>query len=115
MVSEDRDQLKSFKFVGKEYLILREVVQELELYKDEIIKLAIKNKKRFWLILRYRGEYWIVDIDYGVIDKFEQFRDCCIQIDVGNAKRLGIKYDSDKYPVIHSAYSWWYRDISYAS
>jgi threonyl-tRNA synthetase len=76
-------------------------------YKDEIGNLAIGNNKAILVDIKVGEEekYWIVDIDYGVIDKFEQFREIgCIQIDVGNARRLGIKYDSDKYSVImHSA------------
>ncbi len=100
---------KSFDLAGKEYLNIAKISskENWEEYKEEIIKLAIDNKKEILVDIKLGGEekYWIVDIDYGIIDKFEQFREIgCIQIDVGNAKRLGIKDDNDKYPVIiHSA------------
>jgi threonyl-tRNA synthetase len=100
---------KSFKFAGREYINIAKISSKRnwELYKEEIIKLAVQNQKEILVDIKIGEEekYWIVDIDYGIIDKFEQFREIgCIQIDVGNAKRLGIRYDNDKYPVIiHSA------------
>lgn len=100
---------KSFKLAGREYLNIAKISSEenWDEYKDEIGNLAIGNNKAILVDIKVGEEekYWIVDIDYGVIDKFEQFREIgCIQIDVGNARRLGIKYDSDKYSVImHSA------------
>lgn len=53
--------------------------------------------------------YWVVNVDYKVIDKLGQAREIgCIQVDIGNAPRLGIHYiDADgarQHPVIiHSA------------
>jgi threonyl-tRNA synthetase len=53
--------------------------------------------------------YWVVNVDYKIIDQLGQAREIgCIQVDVGNATRLGIHYiDKDgkrKHPVIiHSA------------
>jgi threonyl-tRNA synthetase len=53
--------------------------------------------------------YWVVNVDYKVIDKQGQSREIgCIQVDIGNAPRLNIHYiDKDasrKHPVIiHSA------------
>jgi threonyl-tRNA synthetase len=53
--------------------------------------------------------YWILNVDYKIIDALEQSREiACIQIDVGNAPRLGIEYIAAdgqiKHPVIiHSA------------
>ncbi len=104
------DQLqKSFQLAGRDYLNIAKISSQenWDLYKDEIIKLAVQNRKEILVDIKIGEEekYWIVDIDYGIIDKFEQFREIgCIQIDVGNAKRLGIKFGGDKYPVIiHSA------------
>ncbi len=104
---------KSFKLVGKEYINVAKISSEenWELYKDKIIEMAKRNQKEILVDIKLGGEekYWIVDIDYGIIDKFEQFREIgCIQIDVGNAARLGIRYKdkngSEKNPVIiHSA------------
>lgn len=53
--------------------------------------------------------YWVVNVDYKIIDQLGQAREIgCIQVDIGNASRLDIRYiDKDgkrKYPVIiHSA------------
>ncbi len=53
--------------------------------------------------------YWIVNVDYKIIDALGQSREiACIQIDVGNAPRLGISYINEagnsRHPVIiHSA------------
>ena len=56
-----------------------------------------------------QDRYWVVNVDYKIIDKLGQAREiACIQVDIGNASRLNIHYiDSDgqaKHPVIiHSA------------
>jgi threonyl-tRNA synthetase len=56
-----------------------------------------------------KDRYWIINVDYKIVDQFRQSREiACIQIDVGNAKRLGIAYvDKDGKKVnpviIHSA------------
>lgn len=53
--------------------------------------------------------YWVVNVDYNILDALGQSREIgCIQVDIGNAPRLGIEYiDRDgaaKHPVIiHSA------------
>lgn len=53
--------------------------------------------------------YWIVNVDYKIIDQLGQAREIgCIQIDVGNAPRLNIRYidkaGKAQHPVIiHSA------------
>jgi len=56
-----------------------------------------------------KDRYWIVNVDYKIIDKLGQAREiACIQVDIGNAPRLNIHYINEKgvshYPVIiHSA------------
>lgn len=56
-----------------------------------------------------KDRYWVVNVDYKIIDKLGQAREiACIQVDIGNAPRLNIRYiDEDgkaKHPVIiHSA------------
>lgn len=56
-----------------------------------------------------KDRYWVVNVDYKIIDKLGQAREiACIQIDIGNAPRLNIHYIDDKgqekHPVIiHSA------------
>ncbi|WP_327044821.1 hypothetical protein OG320_24180 [Microbispora sp. NBC_01189] len=37
--------------------------------------------------------YWVVNVDYKAIDSLGQAREIgCIQVDIGNAPRLGIHY-----------------------
>ena len=56
-----------------------------------------------------KDRYWVVNVDYKIIDKLGQAREiACIQVDIGNASRLNIQYiDEDgkaKHPaIIHSA------------
>lgn len=56
-----------------------------------------------------QDRYWVVNVDYKIIDKLGQAREIgCIQVDIGNAPRLGIAYigkdGQQKHPVIiHSA------------
>ncbi len=109
----DKKLNESFLLAKMEYINIAKISSEdnWNLYKEEIINLAKGNSKEILIDIKLGGEekYWIVDIDYGIIDKFEQFREiACIQIDVGNAKRLGISYlgkdGEKKHPVIiHSA------------
>ena len=56
-----------------------------------------------------QDRYWVVNVDYNIVDALGQPREIgCIQVDIGNASRLGIDYvDKDgnsQHPVIiHSA------------
>ena len=56
-----------------------------------------------------KDRYWIVNVDYKIIDKLGQSREiACIQVDIGNAPRLDIRYvdaDGQEKPpiIIHSA------------
>jgi threonyl-tRNA synthetase len=86
-------------------------IENWEKYLQQI-KLIAMNKQEPLLVEIRRDSidrYWIIDVDYSIVDSFNQVREiACIQIDIGNAKRLGIEYiDRDglkKNPVIiHSA------------
>jgi len=56
-----------------------------------------------------KDRYWVVNVDYKIIDKLGQAREiACIQVDIGNASRLNIHYIDEngkaKHPaIIHSA------------
>ncbi len=99
--------------VNVEYQVVIEVSSEVswEKYKDKIILFAerLHRDVLVCIINDNKDRYWIINVDYKIIDKLEQSREiCCIQIDVNNAERLGIKYidrdGEDKHPVIiHSA------------
>lgn len=99
--------------VRREYQVIAEVGSEdnWKDYRDKIINIAVNAKKDILVEVKkdMKERYWIINVDYKIIDKLGQSREiACIQIDVGNAKRLDIKY-SDKsgkseYPIIiHSA------------
>jgi len=80
-------------------------------YQKEILEIVMRRKQPALVEIRRDGvdRYWIIDVDYSIVDSMEQVREIgCIQIDVGNASRLGIKYlDKDgeyHHPVIiHAA------------
>lgn len=80
-------------------------------YQAEIIEIARRRNQPALVEIRRDGldRYWIIDVDYSLIDAMRQVREVgCIQIDVGNASRLGIKYlgndGHEQYPVIiHAA------------
>jgi len=99
--------------VNRNYQIIAEVAspEAWEKYKDRIIEIAIRRKRNMLVEIHRdkKDRYWIINVDYKIIDKFRQSREiACIQIDVGNAKRLNISYkdkkNNKKYPaIIHSA------------
>ena len=97
---------------GKQYWNLVKVSSEnnWEKYREQIVSAVGRAGKPFLVDIRQNKEekYWVIDVDFSVIDSLEQVREIgCIQIDVGNAERLGISYEDDgvkRYPVIiHSA------------
>lgn len=98
---------------GLEYEVIVEVngQKNWDIYKKEIIESLQGLDKDYLVQIINDGKprYWIINVDYKHIDKLNQAREIgCIQIDVGNAKRLVIEYQGEngevKYPVIiHSA------------
>lgn len=105
--------LQSASEVKIEYQVVVEVSSEenWQKYKKDIIPFAARLNRDILVSIINDGKdrYWIINVDYKIIDQLDQSREiCCIQIDVNNAERLDIKYsDKDgkyKYPVIiHSA------------
>lgn len=80
-------------------------------YQAQIVRIA-RHRKAPMLIKIWRDSkprYWIINVDYKIVDSLRQAREiACIQIDVGNAQRLGIKFldyeNVSRYPVIiHAA------------
>lgn len=105
--------LQSVSSVNRKYVRLAKVsnVENWEKYRDEISEIAKQNNEPVLVEIRMDGQdrYWIIDVDYSIIDQYKHAREIgCIQIDVGNAKRLDISH-SDKrgqmrHPVIiHAA------------
>ncbi|GAB4156847.1 MAG: hypothetical protein Fur003_0370 [Candidatus Dojkabacteria bacterium] len=101
------------KAVGREFFISARVSNESnwEMYKEKIIGIAKSSGRDIFMNVDKvdRKLYWIINIDYKIVDSLNRSREIgCIQIDVGNAKRLGIKYvdrdGSSRHPIIiHSA------------
>ncbi len=105
--------LEAGRCVNYEYHIVIEVASEKnwQEYQDKIIEVA-KNLKRDVLINIIndgKDRYWIINVDYKLLDKLGQSREiACVQIDVGNASRLGIEYidqsgKKQNPSIIHSA------------
>lgn len=96
--SKIEDQLiAGFKLAKRRYINIAKVSSEAnwEQYKEKICNIAKSRDQEMLVDIKMdkQDRYWIVDIDYSIIDSFEQVREIgCIQIDIGNAKRLGIKY-----------------------
>jgi threonyl-tRNA synthetase len=89
--------LKSSEDVNVKYQIVIEVSSEAnwEKYKEKILEIAARLDRNVLVAILRDGKdrYWIINVDYKIVDKFGQSREiCCIQIDVENAKRLGIEY-----------------------
>lgn len=105
--------LNSFKNARREYYNVVKIssIENWNKYQPQLISIARRNGKDMLIEIRRDNvdRYWIVDIDYSIIDKLSGVREIgCIQIDIGNASRLGIEYiDQDgerQNPVIiHSA------------
>lgn len=99
--------------VGRNYQVVIEVgsINNWGSYQEHLVKIARGLDQDILICVNddSKDRYWIINADYKIIDKLGQSREiCCIQIDVGNASRLGINYvDQDgqkKSPVIiHSA------------
>lgn len=109
----EKKLLESVKDANREYEIVVEVSSEENWakYQWEIKDIA-KNLGQDILVAIIRDgqdRYWIINVDYKIIDQLGQSREiCCIQIDVGNASRLGIQYEDKNnkkhFPaIIHSA------------
>lgn len=99
--------------IGQEYHVLAEIGSEefWNQYKEKIAAIAVGGQRNLLVKIHRdnKPRYWIANIDYKIIDKLGQSREiACIQIDIGNAKRLGIEYvdknNHIQHPVIiHSA------------
>ena len=98
---------------GRHYQVIIEVPSEQiwQRYRSYIEQIPVKRGTDVLIHILEDGapRYWVVNVDYKIIDQLGQAREIgCIQVDLGNAPRLGIHFvDKDghrKHPVIiHSA------------
>jgi threonyl-tRNA synthetase len=99
--------------VNREYHIVAEIAsqQVWDKYQDQIKAIAINGERDILIGIHedQKDRYWIINVDYKILDKLGQSREiACIQIDVGNAGRLGIEYldeegEKQNPAIIHSA------------
>jgi len=105
--------LKSVEDANRSYQVVIEVPSE-QIWNEyrqyiEQIPIQLGADVLVYIIEDGKDRYWVVNVDYKIIDKLGQAREiACIQVDIGNASRLNIHYiDEDgkaKHPVIiHSA------------
>ncbi len=108
----ERQIMKGMKEINREVYISAEVssVENYEKYRSELCDIARNAGKDIIVQIREDNKefYWVLNVDYKIIDKLGQSREiACIQIDIGNAPRLGISYrdgNENKHPVIiHAA------------
>ena len=105
--------IEAARAVNRAYHISIEVASEKAwgLYREHLAQIARDLDQDILCVVNYdkKDRYWIINADYKIIDRLGQSREiCCIQIDEGNAARLGIRYvdqDGQKKPaiIIHAA------------
>lgn len=105
--------IQAAKSVNREYFMSIEVASQecLDKYREDIMKIAGRHGKEVLCIVHddSKSRYWIINNDYKIVDKLGQSREiACIQIDMGNAKRLGINYadvsgEQKEVAIIHAA------------
>ncbi|MHA1859798.1 MAG: threonine--tRNA ligase [Candidatus Asgardarchaeia archaeon] len=97
--------------IGRRYVYLINTTKSfLDKNKEFLLKLLEDDGKAALIKFYPEGKYyWVINVEYNIIDEIGRPREIgTFQIDVGNAKRFGIKYvDEDgsyKYPIIiHTA------------
>ncbi len=108
---------EEMKKLGRDYVSIYNIYYEegAEKFIEEnidFLKKLVEYEGKPALLCLYPKEvkyYWVLNIEYHIIDKMNRPREIgTVQIDIGNAKRFGIKYaDKDgkeKYPIIlHTA------------
>ncbi len=109
----EKQLVNSAREVGIEFEIVAEIASQerWKEYQFHIVEIAKRVGHDILVLINNdnKERYWIINVDYKIIDSLSQSREIgCIQIDVENAKRLGINFvDKDNNEVnpiiIHSA------------
>ena len=103
--------LNEIRKIGREYYAIYNITKSfLKEHWNYVLNLVRREGKPVLLVFYPEGKYyWVINVEYNIIDHLRRPREIgTFQIDVGNAKRFGIKYVSEKgeekYPVIiHTA------------
>jgi threonyl-tRNA synthetase len=103
-----RKIVESGKAAGRDYQVIVEVPsqQNWEDYREYIEEIPVScgHDVLVNIIEDGKDRYWVVNVDYKIIDALGQAREiACIQIDIGNAPRLGIRYVDEKGKMQHPA------------
>ena len=107
-----RDKIfEEAKKLGRDYVAIINVTREFLEKEREYIKELVRRDGRPALITVVPDGiyYWVINIEYNIIDTAGKPREIAtFQIDIGNAKRFGIKYidenNNERYPaIIHTA------------
>ncbi len=107
-----RDKIfEEAKKLGRDYVAIINVTREFLEKEREYLKELIRRDGRPALITVVPDGiyYWVINIEYNIIDSAGKPREIAtFQIDIGNAKRFGIKYvdenNVERYPaIIHTA------------
>jgi len=104
---------EEIKALGGDYVSLYNLTSKEFFEKNkDFFKQLVKLEKKPVLLCFYPpgiNYYWVLNIEYHIIDKMNRPREIAtVQIDVGNAKRFGIKYADkegrENFPIIlHTA------------
>jgi len=97
--------------LGAEYVSLYNLTKSFfEKNRDFLKELVAIEKKPVLLHFVPEGKYyWVINVEYNIIDELKRPREIAtFQIDIGNAKRFGIKYVDEKGkdvypPILHIA------------
>lgn len=97
--------------VGQDYWAIYNVTRDFfDEHRDYIVELIRREGRPALIEVLPAGiYYWVLNIEYNIIDALGRPREIAtFQIDIGNAKRFGIKYvdeeGNERYPVIiHTA------------
>lgn len=105
--------IEAARSVNRDYQVSVEVASEKawEMVQGRLARIARDLGQDILCVVNHdaKERYWIINADYKIIDRLGQSREIgCIQMDVGNAARLGIQYvdqDGQKKPpmIIHAA------------
>ncbi len=108
-----RQLIDAARAVSRSYQVVIEVAspQAWQRYQSRLAQIAGELNQAILVVVNDddKDRYWIINADYKIIDRLGQSREiCCIQIDEGNASRLGIHYvdrNGQKVPpiIIHAA------------
>jgi len=89
------------------YNLTRSFFEKNRSFMKELVK--VDNKPALLHFVPEGKYYWVINVEYHITDELKRSREIAtVQIDIGNAKRFGIKYINEKTeesypPILHTA------------